>query len=206
MGGLPRTPPNTGHVDLSMTRHVLEALRAAGIATSDPAFERARVFVERCQNFDEHNRGAADGGFFFSTAEFEANKAGHDGQRFRSYGTTTADGVLALLAIGRPPSEEHVLAAGRWLAIHHRNMQVPGFVGHMYHRWPRGLSFYYAAASARAFRALQVTADENLAGELYQTQRADGSWANPENLVKEDDPLIATSFAVRTLVSYGSTR
>jgi len=28
MGGVPRTPPNTGHVDLSMTRHVLEALRA----------------------------------------------------------------------------------------------------------------------------------------------------------------------------------
>src|SRR5690242_2140984 len=31
MGGVPRTPPNTGHVDLSMTRHVLEALRAAKV-------------------------------------------------------------------------------------------------------------------------------------------------------------------------------
>jgi hypothetical protein len=35
---------------------------------------------------------------------------------------------------------------------------------------------------------------------LKRTQRADGSWANPEKLVKEDDPLIATAFAVRALL------
>ena len=42
MGGNRRTPPDTGHVDLSMTRYVLEALRAGGVPTSDPAFEDAR--------------------------------------------------------------------------------------------------------------------------------------------------------------------
>lgn len=31
------------------------------------------------------------------------------------------------------------------------------------------------------------------------SQRPDGSWVNPENLVKEDDPLIATAFAIRAL-------
>jgi hypothetical protein len=36
---------------------------------------------------------------------------------------------------------------------------------------------------------------------LRSTQQSDGSWINPENLVKEDDPLIATPFAVRALVS-----
>lgn len=34
---------------------------------------------------------------------------------------------------------------------------------------------------------------------LLRTQRSDGSWVNPQNLVKEDDPLIATGFAVRAL-------
>jgi hypothetical protein len=34
-------------------------------------------------------------------------------------------------------------------------------------------------------------------------QREDGSWANPEKLVKEDDPLIATAFAVRALTAAG---
>jgi hypothetical protein len=196
MGGVPRTPPNTGHVDLSMTRHVLEALRAARVPSSDPAFARAQVFVERCQN------SGADGGFFFSTTEFEINKAGHDGKQFRSYGTTTADGILALLAIGRPSDDAHILAAKQWLASHHHDMSVPGFVGVAYQRWPRGLAFYYAAASTEAFRALQLNLAGRVAQGLERAQRPDGSWINAENLVKEDDPLIATPFAVRALVAY----
>jgi hypothetical protein len=191
MGGGRRTPPDTGHVDLSMSRYVIEALRAAGVPATDPVFEAARVFVARCQNFDD-----ADGGFFFSTTEFDTNKAGHDGKRFRSYGTTTADGILASLAAGLPAGDRHVIAAKQWLTSHHRDMEVPGFVGEPYQRWTRGLAFYYAAASAEALH----NASQSVVEGLKRTQRADGSWANPENLVKEDDPFIATPFAVRALV------
>jgi len=141
----------------------------------------------------------SNGGFFFSTTEFDINKAGHDGKHFRSYGTTTADGILALLAAGRPPDDPHIAAAQRWLASHHRDMEVPGFVGAAYQRWPRGLAFYYSCASTQAFRSLRVDAGSGVADGLKRTQRADGSWANQENLVKEDDPLIATGFAVRAL-------
>ena len=80
-------------------------------------------------------------------------------------------------------------------------MAVPGFVGEVYQRWPRGLAFYYASASAEAFRAAGLTAGTQVADRLRETQRADGSWVNSENLVKEDDPLIATAFAVRALVA-----
>lgn len=199
MGGGRRTPPDTGHVDLSMTRYVLEALRAAGLPTSDHLFEHARVFVERCQNFDPKRPDDADGGFFFSTTEFDTNKAGSDGKHFRSYGTTTADGILALLAIGRPLDDLRTAAAQRWLSVHHRDMNVPGFVGGAYERWPRGLAFYYSCASAQAFRALHLQAKSGVVDALRRTQRPDGSWANVENLVKEDDPLIATAFAIRAL-------
>jgi len=204
MGGIPRTPPNTGHVDLSMTRHVIEALAAAGVAASDPAFAGARVFVERCQNFDAHEPAGSDGGFFFSTTEVETNKAGRDGARFRSYGTSTADGILALLALGYQTTNVRVRAAERWLSTHHRDTAVPGFVGEVYQRWPRGLAFYYASASTQAFRALGLPPGTMVSESLKQTQRADGSWTNPENLVKEDDPLIATPFAIRALVASGS--
>jgi hypothetical protein len=206
MGGAPQTPPITGHVDLSMTRYVLEALRAAGPTDwSAAAFASAQVYVERCQNWDPRQGDGADGGFFFSTTEADTNKAGQDGDgagaRFRSYGTTTADGVLALVAIGCPRGDPRVAAAGRWLAARHRDMRVPGFMGDAYQRWPGGLAFYYAAASAQAFRALGADAGDGVTRGLVETQRADGSWANPENLVKEDDPLIATGFAVRALVA-----
>lgn len=201
MGGETRRPPNPGHVDLSMTRHVIEALHMAGVGADDPAFERARVFVERCQNLDRSHPDAADGGFFFSTTEFDTNKAGHDGTRFRSYGTTTADGILALIALGRPLTDENVRAGQRWLGAHHRDMAAPGFVGEAYQRWPRGLAFYYASSSTLAFQTLGTPVGSAVADGLLRTQRKDGSWSNPENLVKEDDPLIATPFALRALVN-----
>ena len=61
---------------------------------------------------------------------------------------------------------------------------------------------YDATASTEAFRALQVKTGGRVAEGLERTQRVDGSWINAENLVKEDDPLIATPFAVRALVAY----
>lgn len=191
MGGIEHPPPNPGHVDLSMTRYAIEALRDAGVAPEDPVFQRAAIFLQRCQN--------PDGGYFFSTTETETNKAGQAGNRFRSYGTTTADGILCLLAIGRPIEDPRVRAAQAWLTTHHRDMAVPGFIGDAYQRWPKGLAFYYAASSTTAFRGLQVPVSPAVADSLKRTQRPDGSWSNPENLVKEDDPLIATGFAIRAL-------
>jgi hypothetical protein len=187
MGGDPRTAPDPGHVDLSMTRHVLQALAAAGVPPGDPAFTRARVFVERCQN--------PDGGFFFSTVVLDSNKAGQDGERYRSYGTATADGILALLAMGTPPDSDRVRSARRWLSEHDRSDGAPGFIGPAYQRWIRGLRFYYAAASAQVFAG----PSQKLAASLEAAQRSDGSWRNSENLVKEDDPLIATGFALAAL-------
>ena len=193
MGGEARTPPDTGHVDLSMTRHVLDALRAAGVPSTDPAIQAARIFVERCQN--------PDGGFFFSTTEFDTNKAGHDGKQFRSYGTATADGILALLSTGHAREDSRVKAATVWAAGHHLSMSVPGFEGPAYDRWPRGLAFYYAATITAAFRAMGADPGGAMTAELERTQRAEGSWSNPENLVKEDDPLIATPFAIHALAT-----
>ena len=140
------------------------------------------VFVERCQN--------PDGGFYFSTVVLDANKAGQDANaRYRSYGTATADGILALLALGVQPER-----ARAWLAAHDRPDGAPGFTGEAYQRWTLGLRFYYAAASAEVLGASPL-----LVSSLESAQHADGSWRNAEKLVKEDDPLIATAFAVSAL-------
>src|SRR5215471_17849988 len=44
MGGPIHHPPEAGHVDLSMTRHVLEALKLSGVQSSDPVMARALTF------------------------------------------------------------------------------------------------------------------------------------------------------------------
>jgi hypothetical protein len=201
MGGEIRTPPNPGHVDLSMTRHVIEALAEAGVDPDDPVFQRARVFVERCQNYDPADAERGNGGFYFSTVVLDANKAGSEGERYRSYGTATADGLLALLALGYSPGDQRVKAAARWLADHHSADAAPGFTGKAYERWTAGLWFYYAASSSSAMQQLRIPGAALLAGALQRTQKQDGSWSNSENLVKEDDPLIATAFALKALAA-----
>ncbi len=201
MGGDRRRPPSPGHVDLSMTRHVLEALSAAGVSSADPAFGKAAVYVERCHNFDPSLPNSRDGGFYFSTVVLDANKAGPDGKGYRSYGTATADGILALLAMGRSPENERVEAARSWLESHHLPDRATGFVGEAYRRWPGGLRFYYAACATKALRQLGAARSQSVSRSLQSEQTPDGSWSNPEDLVKEDDPLIATPFAVRALVN-----
>lgn len=184
MGGATRRPPDAGHVDLSMTRFVLEALRATGVDGSDPAMTRARKFLERSQN--------PDGGFFFSPVTPALNKAGQRAEGFKSYGTTTADGVLALRATGLPDSDDRIARAIAWLDKHHQADRVPGFdeAESSKASWSSGLRFYYAAAIARARPHQRVQLPE---------QADDGSFRNINGRVKEDDPLIATTFAVQML-------
>jgi len=185
MGGPVHKPPFAGHVDLSMTRSVLEALRASGIAASDPAITRSLVYLKRSQN--------PDGGFYFSAVNAEINKAGEADGNFLSYGTATADGLLALRAAGVPASDKRIADAAAWLKDHHRQDSVPGFAEDSPRKsWSSGLRFYYAGVVSRAAPELPV---------MLPQQNQDGSFRNSNNLVKEDDPLIATPFAILALLN-----
>jgi len=207
MGGDVRTPPSPGHVDLSMTRYVLESLAASGVQAGDPAFEKAAVFLRKCQNFIPgaeprgHDIADRDGGFFFSPVVVDANKAGRSGTGFRSYGSPTADGLLSLLTIGRGPNDARVHAATGWLTRRHAYETVPDYDDIRIGKSTRGLWFYYAAASTTAVRKLRLPLEPAFTPALLERQRGDGSWSNRENRVKEDEPLIATSLAIRALVA-----
>jgi len=183
MGGEIRRPPDAGHVDLAMTRYVLEGLAATGVPASDPAMQAAQVYLGRCQN--------PDGGFFFSTVNLDTNKAGEAAGHYRSYGTTTCDGIIALRAAGVPNSDARIVRAKAWVKEHHLEERAPGFdIEPARISWSDGLRFYYAAAVTRAMPDLPV---------ILPAQRENGSFANSNTQVKEDDPLLATAFAVRVL-------
>src|SRR5205823_3885995 len=74
-----------------------------------------------------------------------------------------------------------------------------------------GTYFYWAWSAAHAFRALGVRESrrggrpvawaEELARELLRRRRGDGTWSNGATASKEDDRLVATSFALGALGS-----
>jgi hypothetical protein len=180
--------------NLSATVYALDALRAAGVADR-AVYEKALVFVRRCQN--------DDGGFHFVYDDPVRNKAGSPDPsakpaRFHSYGSTTADGLRALRLAGEPDAGRIDRARG-WLERHFRADRHPG--GYVPAHEPNrdAVYFYYAASVGRALpgRAKEVAA------ELVKRQAADGSWANPVELVRENDPIVATSQAVIALAAAG---
>ncbi|HYF49419.1 MAG TPA: prenyltransferase/squalene oxidase repeat-containing protein [Planctomycetota bacterium] len=202
-GGVPVKKPDAGHADLSVTRYVLEALRAWKQAEHDGAFKDARRFLARLQNLKipKHDHPPiGDGGFFFSTVLPDANKAGKDGDSFKSYGTATADGVLALRAC--KADSISLEAAERWLLKHHQSGGVPGVPADGEKRWDQSIRFYYTGASAPALRGTESDKDwrKPLREFLLKSQREDGSFVNDNLVVKEDDPLIATPLALIALI------
>ena len=67
---------------------------------------------------------------------------------------------------------------------HHQPDHAPGFDAAPDESWAQGLRYYYAAAPVE-----------------LPVPRKDGSFSNSSNPVNEDDPLIATAFAIRVLLS-----
>ncbi|HEU0034982.1 MAG TPA: prenyltransferase/squalene oxidase repeat-containing protein [Kofleriaceae bacterium] len=187
----PRRPSDEPlEANLSATVFAIGALVLGGTAGDDPALVAARGFVERCHN--------ADGGFVFSPALADGNKAGPaPGGGFHSYGSMTADGLRALLRLGRGLDP----AATRWLDAHFDAARNPGeFVVEAEIRRDSSY-FYWTWTAAHATRHLQRRAwAEALATELLRRQRLDGSWSNPASEMREDDPIVATSFAIAALV------
>jgi hypothetical protein len=102
----------------------------------------------------------------------------------------TAVGVLALRAVGFPDTDTRIAKAIQWLRDHHQPDRAPGLDQDPYQAWASGLRFYYAGVISRAVPDLPIT---------LPPQNDDGSFRNPNNLVKEDDPLIATTFALHVL-------
>ena len=180
--------------NLSATVFALEALAAAGQLDADTA-KAAAVFVKRCQN--------SDGGFHFIYDDPVRNKAGMasaDPPTFHSYGSTTADGLRRLQLCGLPTE-----SAREWLVKNFRADTHPGTYVKAQESNREAVYYYYAASAARAFRDSKLTLPHGrdwaaeLAAELARRQSRDGHWENPVELVRENDPLVATANAMIAL-------
>jgi squalene-hopene/tetraprenyl-beta-curcumene cyclase len=199
--------------NLSATVYALDALHAAGVPADDPAFKRALAYVITCQNCAEESYHIDpefdDGGFFFIADDPARNKAGPLGQdtngreRFRSYGSTTADGYRALRRCGLPADHPRLVVALNWLRKHFDGKTHPGDYPPERAGDKDAVYFYYAWSLAQSLDEVPREDARRWAGALaaglIARQRPDGSWSNPCKAVREDDPILATAFAVAAL-------
>lgn len=202
---------NPGHVDLSMTRRAAQAVadckrKGRGDYLRLPlSLKAVEQFARRCK--------AADGGFVYSPVELALNKSATlTGDRatavtdHKGYGSATADAVLALHAAGVAATDPDLAGGLSWLQAHHVLDRNPGLEDAPIAAYGTAMRGYYRAASAEVFAALEGPPGwrDALVAAVLAEQGDDGSWRNPDNLQKEDDPLISTASALQALVSAAS--
>ncbi|HEV3387016.1 MAG TPA: prenyltransferase/squalene oxidase repeat-containing protein [Gemmata sp.] len=209
--------PNLIESNLSATVFALEALDAAGALEPGTA-KAAAVFVRSCQNWFAHagaEEKTLDGGFHFIYDDPVRNKAGMGAKNepsnlilspeFNSYGSATADGLRALDLCGSMDDQSRKVDARIWLSQNFRADTHPGIYNKAHETNRQAVYYYYAASVAKVIREHEMKPVDipdwatSLANELSGRQKKDGSWVNPVELVRENEPLVATSNAVSAL-------
>ena len=173
---------------------------------SDPAFVKARRFVERCQNWTggaDFDGSVDDGGFFFTPTNALQNKAGvarENPRRYRSYGSMTADGFRALFRLGHGLRSPRSTAAATWLRERFDPARPAGGYPPERETQRRSVFYYWSWSVSHAFMHLgDVERARTLAESVLRRQQKDGTWRNPATDLREDDPLVATPLAMSTL-------
>jgi squalene-hopene/tetraprenyl-beta-curcumene cyclase len=198
--------------DLSNTSYLVDALVALDARGDDEAVQRALVFVSRCQNLkSEHNDTkfvgkVNDGGFYYAIPTESIDPSSDERYTadggLRSYGSMSYSGFKSLIYAGLTKDDPRVKAVTDWIGKNYSVEENPG-VG------DAGLFYYYhsfAAALNAAKMGDVVDSDgkphdwqKDLVAELAKRQQPNGSWTNENRQWFENDPNLATSFALIAL-------
>lgn len=200
-----------GHVDLSHTRKVLEALYMAGKLKGEVG-EKAKVFVRRLQSHPQADSFVAglaelqakvyDGGYVYSPLQADLNKGGPrdaDPEPAYSYATATADGFLSEKALGLSGED-----AAAWLLNTHRWDYPEGIPWNTVQQWSLVMQYYHLMVRAECYAHIQPEFDwyGEMVDFLAPKQGPYGSFYNPDGAPnKENDPLLATSMVIRALLA-----
>jgi len=202
--------------DLSNTQFFLDAMVAAGIPKDDPAFQKALVFVTRCQNLKgEDNKQLPwadkinDGSFIYSAAGGGSTKVqdapSADGG-LPGYGSMTYAGIKSLIYCGVPKEDPRIQKAYEWIR---KNYTVDYNPGMPVIRKEWGLYYYYhTMAKCLSVMGIDEVVDAEgkkhdwraeITAALAKRQRADGSWANPKDNWMEGNSDLVTGYALMAL-------
>jgi squalene-hopene/tetraprenyl-beta-curcumene cyclase len=207
--------------DMSNTHFALEALHHAKLyLQDDPAaknepqlnYSAAIDFVSRCQNLSATNKSTwvsddakNKGGFVYRPGESKAaqpDDLGNGKTALRSYASMGYAGLLSFIYAEVDPKDQRIAAVKDWLNKNYSVKENPGI----------GLEglFYYYHTMSKALNIAEMdyleTADgkrhnwrADLAKQLFNLQKEDGSWANENGRWMEKDSVLVTAYAVLAL-------
>jgi squalene-hopene/tetraprenyl-beta-curcumene cyclase len=191
---------------------MIEALKQSGLPPDDPVYQKALVFIGRCQMLGESNdqtfaKESVDGGFIYTPVGGGESKAGVDvvdgRPQLRSYGSMTYAGFKSLLYAQVDRRDVRVQRAVQWIRRnytldHNPNMPLA--------QSKQGLYYYFHVFA----RAMQAWGEETipdaqgvphrwraeLCRKLIALQGDDGSWVNEEDRWYEGNPHLVTAYAI----------
>lgn len=206
--------------DMSNTQLALAALRDAGVPESDPVFQRALVFLSRCQNDSETNDGVGelrpldDGGFIYDPG-LDRNKSAMienpDGTKsFISYASMTYGGLMSLGCAGLTGDDPRVQAALRWIAANYTLDENKGLGVRQSDpkASQQGLYYYYHSfakcLAARGQATIETDQGERLwARDLFDAlaarQKPEGFFRNENDRWWEQDPTLVTAYCLNAM-------
>jgi squalene-hopene/tetraprenyl-beta-curcumene cyclase len=207
--------------DMSNTHFALEALYHARLyLQDDPStknepqlnYSAAIDFVSRCQNLSATNQSSwvsddakNKGGFIYRPGESKVVKPDDPGNgktALRSYASMSYAGLLSFIYADMNPKDQRVVAVKDWLAKNYSVKENPGL-------GEEGLYYYYHTM-AKALNLAEMdfieTSDGkrfnwrlDLAKQLFNLQKEDGSWTNENGRWMEKDSVLVTAYAVLAL-------
>ena len=203
--------------DLSHTTFMLDALKECGAEESDPALQKALLFISRCQNKESKQNTTKfsalnpDGGCYYTCCEVESpGRGGHAKKEdrmlpnggLRSYGSMSYAGLKSMVYCGLNENDPRLKAVVDWVGKHYAVDCNPGM-------GTAGLYYYHHmfAKGLQAFGRDTIETPDgethdwrlDLINELAGRQRADGSWKNENERWMEGDPNLCTAFALLAL-------
>ena len=198
----------TTYADLRSTFYALDAMaetasaetyRPPGEARIDINWNETVKYVKKAQNTGAAGPGQA-GGF--------SSKPSDGRIFFRSYGSMTYSGMLALIHADVSRDDVRVRSAFDWSVKHWSLKENPGMGGQglyfFYNVLARTLSVYDRDIIRLADGRTSVNWRVDLARKIMDLQKKDpktghGYWSNKDGRFWENDPVLVTAYAVLTL-------